>query len=215
MRALIFTISVLIAQAVVITELQENGKSQPSFSNLIRDALALDVAPEDELPRAVSASEGLELTSLTLSEAALPESDTDKAVEEAFRGFCAICQADDAHLTHPKTDTCSHKFCEDCFMAYKEINRRTSRTPNGRVLRCPLCKAAYPSDRPDQLVETVPSSEQQRALRRCVEAFVGKHKFKMIAMGVCCIGLGQAIMWSLSPSADQSENILSNITGTH
>ena len=79
MRFLLFTISGLIAQAVVITELEESKRPQSPLSNPLRYVIALDVAPEDHT---VSASEGLELTSFTPKEAALPESESEKASQE-------------------------------------------------------------------------------------------------------------------------------------
>ena len=254
MRFLLFTISGLIAQAVVVTEIEENERAQSPLSNPLRYAIALDVAPEDHT---VSASEGVELTSLNpneaaspandsersleehialdvaaedpspsvyesedmdLAEAALQGSDSERALEEAIRGFCAICQADDAHLTHPKTDTCSHKFCEECFLAYEAMGRRNGPTPTGRVLTCPLCKTPYTGDRSDRLG----GLDDFRALQRrrqmevfSVNEFLKKHKLKIIGLAACSLAF-QALLWSLAaPLSDhQTWNDLSNLTST-
>ena len=160
------------------------------------DSIALDIAPD-----------GIELTTLTPNDASPSENDVETVLEEAVRGLCAICYDEEGLLTHPKTDTCAHKFCEDCFLAYEKYGRVKRRTRNGRVLCCPLCRTPYPSDRSVALPGIDHSQAMQRIQRvdifsaQNVREFARRHRLKLLGFTACCIAF-QAIIWNVLPSSD-------------
>ena len=199
---LYFTLSGLIAHAVVITELHESADHRPlNTAEQTADSFAFDVAPE-------TGESGLQLTR-SHTDTVRAASNTERSILEAIRGFCVICQRDDMLLTHPKTNTCIHKFCEECFSRFADSTVTGS-------LRCPVCRTLLanilndPSDESDE-VETLERSIESIRRRMIIKRYI----FMIVSFTLCGLGIEAFVMTLYFHEFKRLHNVSNSTSSPH